>query len=146
MADFNESIRLNPTYAMAYFFRGDLYKTHGDFDRGLADLNELIRLDPNYAMAYFTRGNISYIKGNNVAAVEDFNKAIQLDPKDEDGPLQPGVGVFFHRRSCCGRRGRFSARQASPTQQTPTPRFGSISRRAATRPRAAWQRLPNNWT
>ena len=105
MADFNEAIRLDPNYAIAYFFRGDLYKRRGDFERAMTDLNESIRLDPNYAKAYFIRGRLSYITGNNPGAIDDFNRAIRLDPGDSFGLLQPRRRILSARRPHRGRPG-----------------------------------------
>jgi lipoprotein NlpI len=95
MADFGEAIRLDPNYAMAYFFRSDLYKRKDDFGRAIADLNESIRLDPNNALAYFTRGGVSYIMGDNPGALADFTKAIQLDPNNAAAFFNRGVAYFI---------------------------------------------------
>ena len=94
LADLNESIRLDSTYALAFFARGDLYKTRGDLARAMADMNESLRLDPNYALAYFTRGRLSYMTGNNPAAVEDFTKSIKLDAEDATAYFNRGVSYY----------------------------------------------------
>ena len=51
IADYNESIRLDPIYALAYRNRASLYIKKGDYNRAMADLNEAIRLDPNHAVS-----------------------------------------------------------------------------------------------
>src|SRR4051812_59470 len=56
LADYNETIRLNPNDASAYFNRGKFWDAKGDFDRAIADYSEAIRLDPKYAAAYNNRG------------------------------------------------------------------------------------------
>jgi len=95
LADFNEAIRLDPNYAVAFFFRGDLYKRRGDFARAMTDLNESIRLDPNSAKAYLLRGRLSYNGGDNPAAISDFEKAIRLDPDDASAYFNRGVAYFL---------------------------------------------------
>jgi lipoprotein NlpI len=95
LADLSESIQLDPTYAVAYFFRSELYKRKSDFEHALADLNDSIRLDPNYAPAYFARGSLFYIQGNNPAALADFSTSIQLDPNETTAYFNRGVAYFF---------------------------------------------------
>ena len=46
IADYDEAIRLDPRYAVAYYNRGVAYCDKGDYDRAIADYNEAIRLDP----------------------------------------------------------------------------------------------------
>ena len=82
LADYNEAIRLDPKYALAYFSRGSFYgNILGDKDRALADYNEAIRLDPKYAPAYNNRGNNYSGRGDNGRALADLDEAIRLDPK-----------------------------------------------------------------
>src|ERR1041384_4347012 len=57
LADYNESLRINPKYAKSYNNRGNVYKDKGDLDRAIADYNEAIRLDPKFALAYANRGD-----------------------------------------------------------------------------------------
>src|SRR5205823_6145056 len=52
LADFNESIRINPKEARAFVARGGIYLFRGEYKRAIADFDEGIRLDPNYAFAY----------------------------------------------------------------------------------------------
>ena len=81
IADYNESIRLDPKYALAYNNRGWAYYDKGDIDRAFADYNEAIRLDPKYVFAYNNRGNAYRDQGDIDRAIADFNKAIRLDRK-----------------------------------------------------------------
>ena len=80
IADFNEAIRLDPTYTNAYNNRGKAYNRKGDYDRAIADFNEAIRLDPTYTYAYNGRGNAHDEKGDHDRAIADFNEAIRLNP------------------------------------------------------------------
>jgi len=81
-ADFNESIRINPMYAVALRNRGLVYANFkDDQDRAMADFNDAIRLDPTYAAAFNTRGFQYVKKGDYNRAMADYNEAIRLDPK-----------------------------------------------------------------
>jgi tetratricopeptide (TPR) repeat protein len=81
IADFNETIRLDPKDASAYNSRGIAYNAKGDFDRAIADYNQAVRLDPN-AARYYNRGYSYNAKGDFDRAIADLNEAIRLDPKD----------------------------------------------------------------
>ncbi len=80
IADFNESIRLNPNNLYAYLFRGVSYNLKGNFDQGIADLTQAIRLNPNYDELYFQRGAAYYQKGENDLAMADWEKTLRINP------------------------------------------------------------------
>jgi tetratricopeptide (TPR) repeat protein len=82
MADFNESMRVDPTYPSAYNNRGIAWYRRGDLDRAIADYDQAIRLDPKYLYAYANRGAAWATKGERDRAIADFDQAIRLDPKD----------------------------------------------------------------
>jgi tetratricopeptide (TPR) repeat protein len=46
MKDFNEAIRLHPSFAIAYSIRARTKKTLKDYEGALKDFNEAIRLNP----------------------------------------------------------------------------------------------------
>ncbi len=63
MSDFNESMRVDPTYPSAYGNRGITWYRRGDLDRAIADYDQAIRLDPKYEYAYANRGAAWATKG-----------------------------------------------------------------------------------
>jgi tetratricopeptide (TPR) repeat protein len=77
-----EALRLNPTDAFAFAYRGNAYLNKGDNDRAIADLSEAIRLDSKDATDFFNRGIAYGKKGDYERAIADFSEAIQLDPRD----------------------------------------------------------------
>src|SRR5260370_41772150 len=81
MADYNESMRIDPTYPAAYNNRGNTWYRRGDFDRAIADFDQAIQLDPKDAEAYYNRGSAWGAEGDLDRAIADYNQAIQLNPK-----------------------------------------------------------------
>jgi lipoprotein NlpI len=86
MADFNESMRVDPTYPSAYNNRGIVWYRRGDLDRAIADFNQAIRLDPKEAQAYYNRGIAWEKKRRLRKALADFKMHSQLAPSDPEGP------------------------------------------------------------
>jgi tetratricopeptide (TPR) repeat protein len=85
MADFNESMRVDPTYPPAYNNRGITWYRRGDLDRAIADFDQAIRLDPKDAQAYYNRGIAWEKKRNLREALADFKMHSHLVPSDPDG-------------------------------------------------------------
>jgi tetratricopeptide (TPR) repeat protein len=81
IADYNEAIRLDPEFAMAYNNRGSAYGANKDYDRAIENYNEAIRLDPDYVEAYINRGHAYSEQKDYERAIADFNEALHLDPK-----------------------------------------------------------------
>jgi len=87
IADFNETIRLDPNNVKAYISRYQTYVKKDDFSdfRGvIAAYSDTIRRDPNNAPAYLNRGYVYYYrqKMNSAfmdSALADFNEAIRLN-------------------------------------------------------------------
>jgi tetratricopeptide (TPR) repeat protein len=80
IADFDASIRLDPTSAPTFNNRGSAWYAKGDPDRAIADFDKAIQLDPAYAFAYHNRGEIWKDKGDFDRAIADYGKAISFDP------------------------------------------------------------------
>ena len=63
----DQAIRLNPSYAHAFFNRGLAYDDKKDFDRAIQDYTEAIRLNPSDAPVFFNRG-LAYDKRRTLTA------------------------------------------------------------------------------
>ncbi len=77
--DYDESIRIDPTYSGAYTNRGAAFNELGDHDRAIRDLDEAIRLDPKDASAYGNRAFAYDKKGDLDRAIRDYDEAVRLD-------------------------------------------------------------------
>ncbi len=90
LADYEESIRLDPKHANAYIARGNVWWAKGDHAKAQADYEESIRLDPKSANAYIGRGNAWQSKGDLAKAQADYEEAIRLDPKHANAYIGRG--------------------------------------------------------
>jgi tetratricopeptide (TPR) repeat protein len=80
IADYNEAIRINPSYAYAFANRGLMWLRKKEYDRALADLDQAISLDTGNPNAYNNRGLTYFRKGDYNRAIVDYNEAIRLHP------------------------------------------------------------------
>jgi tetratricopeptide (TPR) repeat protein len=80
VADYDQAIRLDPTYAPALNSRGIAYKARGDVDKAIADYDRVIALNPQSAPAFNNRGYAYYTRKSYDRAVADYDVALKLDP------------------------------------------------------------------
>jgi lipoprotein NlpI len=81
IADFDQTITLDPKDAVAYYSRGIAYKAKGDLDRAIADFDRAIAINPKYMAPYFSRGRLNLFIGALPKALADLNQASELSPK-----------------------------------------------------------------
>ncbi|MGI9385732.1 MAG: tetratricopeptide repeat protein [Methyloligellaceae bacterium] len=81
IADFSESIRIDPKNAKAHYQRGNIHADLGDsLDLAIADYDLAIRIDPRFVFAYNARGLAHEAKGDLARAAADYRSALELDP------------------------------------------------------------------
>lgn len=81
LADFNQSIKLQPTFAEAYANRAAIHMAKNDYTPALADANQAVKLKPDLAVAQNNRGVIYAATGNYDGAIADFSQTLKLIPK-----------------------------------------------------------------
>ena len=96
IADFNESIRLNPSNYHNFGRRGFAYQKKGNNDQAIADYNESLRLNPNNPIIFAARGFVYLQKGDYDRAIADYNESIRLNPNDSQ-PNAPNYSTFANR-------------------------------------------------
>jgi tetratricopeptide (TPR) repeat protein len=78
MRDYDRVIKLNPSFAFAYFNRGNLRAEQKDFNSAILDYTEAIRVEPELAEAYFNRGLVRLFQGDKDRGLADLSKAGEL--------------------------------------------------------------------
>jgi tetratricopeptide (TPR) repeat protein len=94
LEDYNKAISLDPTYARAFDYRGDVYKSKGDLERAIADYSEAIRLDPQNDVFWIDRALTKKLKGDTVGAAADVAPAKQLDDRFHETGRHGTGGLF----------------------------------------------------
>jgi len=84
IADYNESILINPYCSDAFNNRGNAKSNLEDYKGAISDYNHAINLNPDNDAAYNNRGNVKSILEDYEEAISDYNHAIKLSP-DNDG-------------------------------------------------------------
>lgn len=80
IVEFNEALRLDPTYVRSLNSRGNAWRGKGEIDNAIADYNEAIRIDPSFAFPYNGRASAFLNKGEIDRAIDDYSQVIRLDP------------------------------------------------------------------
>ncbi len=93
IADFNQSLKLNPSDPATYSGRGYSYAQTGEYDLAIDDYNQTVKLKPDYKRIYYDRGWTYAAKGDHARALNDYNRAIELAKDDPD--LFNGRGSSF---------------------------------------------------
>ena len=78
ISDFDQAIKLDPKYTLAYAKRGLAYSAEGKYDQAITDFSAAIQLIPSYDLPYTYRAYAYYKKGDLDLALADYNRAIAL--------------------------------------------------------------------
>ncbi|HMQ69569.1 MAG TPA: tetratricopeptide repeat protein [Ignavibacteria bacterium] len=82
---FTEYIKIAPTDANGFKYRGLCYQGKKDYQRAIEDFSSVIRMAPTTAEGYINRGN-TYIMMNNLSSAErDFKDAVKYESHNIEG-------------------------------------------------------------
>lgn len=104
IADLDQAIQLNPSFADALNNRAAVYADVGDFDRAIEDCDRAIRVDPRHARAFNTRGNAYLGKADYARAIKDYDEAVRLNSRFADAFNNRGVAFLRTGRTEEARR------------------------------------------
>ncbi len=82
VADFDQAVRLFPTYDEAYAQRALAYQALGKFDQAQADYDRAIELRPKDAGLYYNRAHLFLQRSEFTRALEDCNATVHLAPQN----------------------------------------------------------------
>ena len=94
--DFDQALKLNPSYALAFSSRGSAYYRKKDYDRAIKDYDQALRLKPDDAFYFDSRGNVYDDKGDSDHAFQDYAQAIRLDGKNGSYYVDRGL-AYGHK-------------------------------------------------
>jgi tetratricopeptide (TPR) repeat protein len=78
--DFDQSIRLNGSYAKPFNNRGVAYLKKGEYDLAIEAFGEAIKRNPDYGEAFANRAATHLKKNAYDRAAQDYDEAIRLNP------------------------------------------------------------------
>ena len=87
----SKALTLDPNYAQAHFFMGDIRSSQGRLDEAIAEYERALALDPAMVSAFGELGWDYLYLGEFEKSLEYFDKAIRLSPHD---PLLGGGGWY----------------------------------------------------
>jgi Flp pilus assembly protein TadD len=105
IAEYTQTLRLDPTFGPAYYNRGIAYDRKGNFVRAIADYTQAIRLypkkvDPAYVDFYSKRGIAYYHKGDWTRAIEDWTQVTRIAPHYVDAYYNRGKAYLQRGKAC----------------------------------------------
>ncbi len=80
LAAYEQAIRLDPTDAHAYFYKGNALYMLKRYEEALGAYEQAIRLDPTDADYYYMKGHLLYNLKRYKEALAAYEQAIRLDP------------------------------------------------------------------
>lgn len=82
LPDLNTAISLMPSYAYAYYLRGNIYRRADDHERALADYDRALSFDPSLTYIFYDRGLMHCYAGHHDEARADFEAGFGHDPEE----------------------------------------------------------------
>ena len=82
LADYDQSVTLDPSNMQATYHRGLARQAKGDLSGALSDFNSVINVDPKNSKAFDNRAYVKQTMGDPDGAIADYNQAISLNPKN----------------------------------------------------------------
>ena len=79
IAQYSESIDVNPKDAEAYFKRANTYYLLNKFDKAIADYDKAIEINPNKPVYYFKRANVNAKLKSFLSALADYLRGKELE-------------------------------------------------------------------
>jgi len=95
IADYSNTIEIDPNYASAYNNRGYAKNALEDYYGAIADYSKAIEIDPNFADSYVNRGIPKNALEDYYGAIADYTKAIEIDPNFAVAYNNRGIAKYY---------------------------------------------------
>ena len=90
----DDRLKTQPKDADAFYNRGILYASKGDFQQAIIDYSDALKIEKNHADAHYNRG-LAYVKKERYGeAVRDFSAAIKTAPGSVDALCNRGNAYY----------------------------------------------------
>jgi protein O-mannosyl-transferase len=89
--DFTVALMLDPSLALPYVERANIYMNQNNYSDALTDLDNSIIVDSTYSIAYYNRGNIYLALHQYQKALDNYSKAISLLPAFSNALINRGI-------------------------------------------------------
>jgi tetratricopeptide (TPR) repeat protein len=110
VANFDQSIRLDPSFALAFGNRANVWSMKKDYDHAIEDYTRAISLDEQFPSAYTGRGLAYEELGDLASARKDYLAAMAAPLKYQDGAWAKQVAA--------DRIAKFNSRMAATADAT----------------------------
>lgn len=92
LKDYDQAIRLDPRYPLAYYARGVLLASYKrTYDRAIGDFDKVLVLEPQNVAALIRRGDAYGKVGDFGNALADLDRAVGLAPDDPEPDVYRGL-------------------------------------------------------
>jgi tetratricopeptide (TPR) repeat protein len=79
LLNLNKAIEVDPTFAPAYYLRGNIKDTFEDRHGAMKDYNTSLEKNPKFADAFYARGNVKMKLQDYYGAIADYTSAITIN-------------------------------------------------------------------
>lgn len=98
--NYTQTIKSDPEYYQAYFYRGACHCKLNRLQQGLKDYSQAIEIKPDFTDGFYYRGTVRHSLGDLSGAIADYTKVIQLDPDRLDayfnrGAMFAAIGDYY---------------------------------------------------
>lgn len=83
LKEFEEALRIDPSYSPAYQGRGEVYFRNSRYKEAIGAFQQALRLTPDNPDAHYNLGEAFFREGSRDQAREEFEKVIKLAPEGE---------------------------------------------------------------
>ncbi|MBD2768806.1 tetratricopeptide repeat protein [Hymenobacter sp. BT664] len=98
MNSYDQAIAANPSFAQAYYKKGQLNVRSRNFNAARESLNKAVELDPSYAPAYRELADMYYYAGQYDLALSSFQKYINLAEKSPATDAQYASFLYLTKK------------------------------------------------